>query len=91
LSIPVASVNFLGIWISELKHLPPFLHGVGLYTQDNNLAADGQYDWYVATIDLRTGEEKWRVRTGAGGRFNDVALIAQMESLYKLLLEALLL
>ncbi|CAM1508903.1 Fc.00g026420.m01.CDS01 [Cosmosporella sp. VM-42] len=43
------------------------------YTQDTALARDGEYlyEWYAIALDWRTGEEVWRVRTGAGGMLND--------------------
>lgn len=42
------------------------------YTQDLDLARDhGLYEFYINAVDWRTGKEVWRVRTGAGGTFND--------------------
>jgi hypothetical protein len=41
------------------------------YTQNDVLADQGKYEWYVAALDWRTGEVVWQLRTGAGGSFND--------------------
>lgn len=41
------------------------------YIQDPELALKGQYVWYVVAVDFATGKEVWRIRTGAGGNFND--------------------
>ncbi|KAH8595441.1 hypothetical protein B0O99DRAFT_686857 [Bisporella sp. PMI_857] len=41
-----------------------------VYTQDNDLAKQGEYVWYIAAIDHATGKEVWRVKVGAGGVFN---------------------
>ena len=37
------------------------------YTQNEEAAADGLYEWYVAALDWRTGEVVWQIQTGAGG------------------------
>ncbi|KAL2682318.1 hypothetical protein Neosp_006768 [[Neocosmospora] mangrovei] len=39
------------------------------YTQDIDLAKNGEYVWYVAAFNYTTGEEAWRKRVGAGGVF----------------------
>ena len=41
------------------------------YTQDNDLAQEGTYVWYMSAIDFRTGEEVFKVRVGAGGLKNN--------------------
>lgn len=41
-----------------------------LYTQDYELAKQGQYVWYVAAYDIQSGEEVWRAKMGAGGTYN---------------------
>lgn len=41
-----------------------------VYTQDEELASQGQYVWYVAAYDFTTGEEAWRARMGAGGSYH---------------------
>lgn len=41
------------------------------YTQDEQLAMEGEYIWYFTAIDFSTGEIVWRVRSGAGGTFNN--------------------
>ena len=41
------------------------------YTQNMTESAEGKYEWYAVALDWRTGKEAWRVRTGAGGTFND--------------------
>jgi hypothetical protein len=41
------------------------------YTQDETLAAQGQFVWYITAVDVRTGHVGWSVRTGAGGLFDD--------------------
>ncbi|KAK7408270.1 hypothetical protein QQX98_009583 [Neonectria punicea] len=48
------------------------------YTQDEELAADGEYVWYFTAIDFRTGELAWRVRAGAGGNYNNNVAPTQM-------------
>lgn len=40
------------------------------YTQDNDLAKEGLYMWYIAAFDYTTGKEVWRSRVGAGGVFH---------------------
>lgn len=40
------------------------------YTQDNDLAKDGEYVWYIAAFNYTTGDEVWRNRIGAGGIFH---------------------
>lgn len=47
--------------------------GTGLfyaYTQDETLADEGEYAWYVVAYDWRTGEEVWRANMGNGGVYN---------------------
>lgn len=41
------------------------------YTQDEDSAIQGLWEWYVAALDWRTGEVTWKVRTGAGGVYGD--------------------
>ncbi|QDS68541.1 hypothetical protein FKW77_010908 [Venturia effusa] len=41
------------------------------YLQDADLAVEGEYVWYAVAVDFATGEERWRVRAGSGGNFND--------------------
>ncbi|RHZ64469.1 uncharacterized protein CDV56_109263 [Aspergillus thermomutatus] len=41
------------------------------YTQDVDLSLKGFWEWYAVALDWRTGKEVWRVRTGAGGTYND--------------------
>ncbi|KAL5355473.1 hypothetical protein BJX96DRAFT_184092 [Aspergillus floccosus] len=41
------------------------------YTQAVKPTKYGQYTWYVVAVDWETGKEVWRLRTGAGGTFND--------------------
>ena len=58
----------------RIKSVPVLSTETGLYygyTQDEDLAVQGQYAWYVVAIDWDSGEEAWRVKTGAGGTFND--------------------
>ncbi|KAF9641069.1 hypothetical protein BFW01_g12875 [Lasiodiplodia theobromae] len=40
------------------------------YTQDYELAQQGEYVWYVVAYDFSTGEEVWRARMGAGGVYS---------------------
>ncbi|WAO90727.1 Hypothetical protein NCS54_00816500 [Fusarium falciforme] len=40
-------------------------------TQDNKLAQQGSYIYYMSAIDFETGKEVWKVRTGAGGVFSN--------------------
>ncbi|KAJ3548533.1 hypothetical protein NM208_g962 [Fusarium decemcellulare] len=40
------------------------------YTQDNDLAKEGLYVWYIAAFNYTTGDEVWRSRVGAGGAFH---------------------
>ncbi|KAI8210131.1 hypothetical protein K4K54_009759 [Colletotrichum sp. SAR 10_86] len=48
------------------------------YTQDEELAGRGLYVWYFTAIDFRTGEVVWRIRAGAGGRYNNNVAPTQM-------------
>ncbi|EQB44888.1 hypothetical protein CGLO_16306 [Colletotrichum gloeosporioides Cg-14] len=48
------------------------------YTQDEELAGQGLYVWYFTAIDFRTGEVVWRIRAGAGGRYNNNVAPTQM-------------
>ena len=41
------------------------------YSQDGELAGNGEYVWYATAIDFETGKTIWKVRTGAGGNFNN--------------------
>uniref|UniRef100_L2FY83 Uncharacterized protein n=1 Tax=Colletotrichum fructicola (strain Nara gc5) TaxID=1213859 RepID=L2FY83_COLFN len=41
------------------------------YTQDEKLADEGMYVWYVVALDWRSGAEVWRARMGSGGAYND--------------------
>jgi hypothetical protein len=41
------------------------------YVQDVERAPSGEYVWYLAAVDWATGETVFKVRTGAGGTFND--------------------
>ena len=41
------------------------------YTQDEDSAKSGNWVWYIVAIDWASGDEVWRVRTGAGGLWND--------------------
>lgn len=64
------------VWTNPLrmKTVPYLSSATGLiytYTQDEQLAAQGQYVWYFAAIDYRTGRVVWRVRAGAGTLKND--------------------
>ena len=43
------------------------------YTQDEALANEGEYVWYVTALNCTTGEVGWEFRTGASGNFNDNA------------------
>ncbi|MFF7309128.1 hypothetical protein [Streptomyces sp. NPDC008137] len=59
----------------RIKSVPVLSTATGLvygYTQDAHLAAEGTYVWYAEALDFRTGEVKWKKRTGAGGTFNDI-------------------
>ncbi|EXL51666.1 hypothetical protein FOCG_07493 [Fusarium oxysporum f. sp. radicis-lycopersici 26381] len=40
-------------------------------TQDYELAKKGSYIYYMSAIDFKSGKEAWKVRTGAGGTFNN--------------------
>ncbi|KAI0127074.1 hypothetical protein BJ170DRAFT_630969 [Xylariales sp. AK1849] len=58
----------------KMKSVPTLSTGTGLvygYVQDEALAEDGQYTWYVAAIDWRSGDLLWKARTGSGQTFND--------------------
>ncbi|KAL6415764.1 hypothetical protein AUP68_02331 [Ilyonectria robusta] len=48
------------------------------YTQDEELAEDGEYVWYFTAIDFKTGELAWRIRSGAGGNYNNNVAPTQM-------------
>ncbi|WYZ43645.1 hypothetical protein EsH8_VII_000081 [Colletotrichum jinshuiense] len=48
------------------------------YTQDEGLAGNGEYVWYFTAIDFQTGELVWRVRSGAGGNYNNNVAPTQM-------------
>ncbi|WQF90165.1 hypothetical protein CDEST_15179 [Colletotrichum destructivum] len=48
------------------------------YTQDERLAINGEYVWYFTAIDFQTGELVWRVRSGAGGNYNNNVAPTQM-------------
>ncbi|KAF9890605.1 hypothetical protein FE257_005736 [Aspergillus nanangensis] len=41
------------------------------YTQAVGPTKYGKWTWYVVALDWETGEEVWRLRTGAGGTYND--------------------
>lgn len=41
------------------------------YTQSVKDSLYGNWVWYVVALDWETGKEMWRVRTGAGGTYND--------------------
>lgn len=41
------------------------------YTQSVKDSLYGNWVWYVVVLDWETGKEMWRVRTGAGGTYND--------------------
>ena len=63
-------------WNSQvrMKSVPVLSTQTGLlygYVQDEKLAKNGTYEWYVTAIDWDSGEVEWQVRTGAGGTFND--------------------
>ena len=67
----------------RMKSVPVLSLGTGLvygYTQDEDLAIKGRWVWYVVAIDWDSGKEVWRVRTGAGGLWNDDYLPAAMGS-----------
>lgn len=49
-----------------------------VYVQDRERAPAGEYVWYVAAIDWNSGETVFKVRTGAGGIFNDNYLPASI-------------
>lgn len=58
----------------RMKAVPVLSTKTGLvygYTQDEDLAKQGLWVWYGVALDWETGEEKWRVRTGSGGAWND--------------------
>ncbi len=58
----------------RIKSVPVVSTETGLiygYTQDPDLAAEGEYVWYFTAIDYRTGEVVWRIRSGAGFTYND--------------------
>ena len=58
----------------RVKSVPVLSTATGLYygyTQDADLAVAGQYAWYAVALDWETGEEVWRIKTGAGGTYND--------------------
>ena len=63
-------------WEAEvrIKSVPVLSTATGLYygyTQDEELALKGEYVWYAVALDWESGKEVWRVKTGAGGTFND--------------------
>lgn len=41
------------------------------YTQAEKYTEKGVWVWYVVALDWETGKEVWRLRTGAGGTYND--------------------
>ena len=41
------------------------------YVQDTERSPKGEYVWYVAGVDWYTGETVFKIRTGAGGSYND--------------------
>lgn len=58
----------------RIKSVPVVSTETGLiygYTQDSELAEDGQYIWYLVALDYETGEIVWQVRAGAGFTYND--------------------
>ncbi|KAH6666199.1 hypothetical protein B0J14DRAFT_604413 [Halenospora varia] len=58
----------------RMKSVPVLSTKTGLlygYEQDEELAREGSWVWYVTARDWESGEEVWRVRVGAGGVFND--------------------
>lgn len=58
----------------RIKSVPVLSTATGLmygYTQDPGLAAGGTYVWYFTALDYRTGAVTWKVRSGAGGTYND--------------------
>lgn len=60
--------------ISKMTTAPTLSTKTGLiygYSQDGKLAANGEYIWYATAIDFKTGKTVWKVRTGAGGNFNN--------------------
>ncbi|KAH8653997.1 hypothetical protein BGZ60DRAFT_473181 [Tricladium varicosporioides] len=58
----------------RMKSVPILSTATGLlygYEQDERLAGEGKWVWYVTAREWETGREVWRVRAGAGGVFND--------------------
>ncbi|KAJ4356841.1 uncharacterized protein N0V89_004878 [Didymosphaeria variabile] len=41
-----------------------------IYTQDYELANQGEYVWYVVAYEFQSGEEVWRAKMGSGGVYN---------------------
>ncbi|KAF2760922.1 hypothetical protein EJ05DRAFT_483351 [Pseudovirgaria hyperparasitica] len=48
------------------------------YVQDTERSPRGEYVWYVAAVDWDTGRTVYKVRTGAGGTYNDNYLQASV-------------
>jgi hypothetical protein len=58
----------------RIKSVPTLSTATGLvygYLQDADLANRGLYVWYFVALDYRTGTVVWKIRSGAGGTFND--------------------
>lgn len=45
------------------------------YALDGELAKKGSWVWYWVALDARTGIERWRVRAGAGGTYNNNGML----------------
>lgn len=45
------------------------------YALDGELAKEGKWVWYWVALDARTGIERWRVRAGAGGTYNNNGML----------------
>ncbi|KAK0637805.1 hypothetical protein DIS24_g10452 [Lasiodiplodia hormozganensis] len=45
------------------------------YALDGELAKEGSWVWYWVALDARTGIERWRVRAGAGGTYNNNGML----------------
>lgn len=63
-------------WESDIrtKSVPALSTKTGLLygsLQEEDLAVNGKYTWYIAAIDWDSGNLVWKRRTGAGGTFND--------------------
>ncbi|MCJ1327032.1 hypothetical protein MMC10_003698 [Thelotrema lepadinum] len=81
--IDVNSTGCTMRWEADLrvKSVPVLSTATGLYygyTQDVDLAVEGEYAWYFVALDWDSGDEVWRIKAGAGGTYNDVFYVATL-------------